>query len=119
MLFRFQPYDDISSRAARWPEFEWQASIPCLEHSHQLITGFRYKFVEPEHVIDHVIIGGGLLLVSGLGYKAEIITIHVGVIGLAIAARLTKSRPNKATFVLERHTRVGEETRHVLLPRSI
>lgn len=35
-----------------------------------------------------------------------------GVVGLAIARRLSLSYPDKSTFLVERHSRAGEETRY-------
>ncbi|KAF8974737.1 NAD dehydrogenase [Flammula alnicola] len=51
----------------------------------------RFKYKDPESVVDYVIVGGG-------------------VVGLAIAQRLSQRFPSKSTFLLERHTRAGEET---------
>ncbi|KAI0260505.1 NAD dehydrogenase [Gloeopeniophorella convolvens] len=51
----------------------------------------RYKFKPPESVIDHVVIGGG-------------------VVGLAIARALSQRFTNKTTVLIERHNRAGEET---------
>ncbi|VDC04002.1 unnamed protein product [Peniophora sp. CBMAI 1063] len=51
----------------------------------------RYKYKEPEAVVDHLVIGGG-------------------VVGLAIARHLALRFPSKSTILLERHTRAGEET---------
>ncbi|KAF8529158.1 NAD dehydrogenase [Hysterangium stoloniferum] len=50
----------------------------------------RYKYKPPESTVDHLIIGGG-------------------VIGLAIAARLCAVYPTKSTYLVERHSRAGEE----------
>jgi L-2-hydroxyglutarate oxidase LhgO len=35
----------------------------------------------------------------------------IGVVGLAVAQRLSKIYPNKSTFLAERHEKAGEETR--------
>ncbi|CAG7853799.1 SubName: Full=Uncharacterized protein {ECO:0000313/EMBL:CCA67777.1} [Serendipita indica DSM 11827] len=51
----------------------------------------RYKFRSPDFEVDHLIIGGG-------------------VVGLAIARELSLKRPHKSTYLVERHTRTGEET---------
>ncbi|KIJ56827.1 hypothetical protein M422DRAFT_62745 [Sphaerobolus stellatus SS14] len=51
----------------------------------------RYKYRPPESVVDHLIIGGG-------------------VVGLAIAEKLCKMFPDKSTYLVERHSRAGEET---------
>ncbi|KAF8259897.1 FAD dependent oxidoreductase-domain-containing protein [Lactarius quietus] len=51
----------------------------------------RYKFKSPEAVVDHIVIGGG-------------------VVGLAIARALSHRFPEKTTILIERHTRAGEET---------
>ncbi|KAJ7591418.1 NAD dehydrogenase [Mycena floridula] len=50
----------------------------------------RFSYKNPEHVVDHLVIGGGI-------------------VGLAIAARLSKKFPSQSTFVVERHPRSGEE----------
>ncbi|KAF5363735.1 hypothetical protein D9756_000604 [Leucocoprinus leucothites] len=50
---------------------------------------FRYK--SPEQAFDYLVIGGG-------------------VVGLAIAQRLSQRFPSKSTFLVERHGRAGEET---------
>ncbi|KAA1465976.1 FAD dependent oxidoreductase [Dentipellis sp. KUC8613] len=50
----------------------------------------RFKYKSPESAIDYVVVGGG-------------------VVGLAIARRLTQAFPEKTTFLLERHERAGEE----------
>lgn len=51
----------------------------------------RYKFKSPEAIVDHVVIGGG-------------------VVGLAVARALSRRFPEKTTVLIERHTRAGEET---------
>ncbi|KZW03839.1 FAD dependent oxidoreductase [Exidia glandulosa HHB12029] len=51
----------------------------------------RYKFVAPEQEVDHVVIGAG-------------------VVGLAIAARLSRLYGDKSTVLLERHSSAGQET---------
>ncbi|KAH9818035.1 FAD dependent oxidoreductase [Melampsora americana] len=51
----------------------------------------RFGFKAPEVSVDHLIIGGG-------------------VIGLAIGHHLTRSFPNKSSYLLERHGQVGQET---------
>jgi hypothetical protein len=37
----------------------------------------------------------------------------LGVVGLAIARHLSLAFPDKSTFLVERHKRVGEETRYM------
>ncbi|GAA5925868.1 NAD(P)/FAD-dependent oxidoreductase [Sporobolomyces koalae] len=51
----------------------------------------RYPYLEPALAVDTLVIGGG-------------------VVGLAIAERLTKSFANKTTFLVERHGQIGQET---------
>ncbi|KAI0034418.1 NAD dehydrogenase [Vararia minispora EC-137] len=51
----------------------------------------RFTFKEPESVVDHIVVGGG-------------------VVGLAVARYLAQRFPDKTTVLLERHTRAGEET---------
>ncbi|KAG8996809.1 hypothetical protein FRB94_001347 [Tulasnella sp. JGI-2019a] len=53
-----------------------------------LELGYAYK--RPELVVDHLVIGGG-------------------VVGLAIAQRLSEKYPAKSTYLVERHERAGEE----------
>ncbi|KAJ8522985.1 hypothetical protein ONZ45_g492 [Pleurotus djamor] len=50
----------------------------------------RIRGVAPEFVVDHLVVGGG-------------------VVGLAIANALVKRFPEKTTYLVERHPRVGEE----------
>ncbi|KAH6915211.1 NAD dehydrogenase [Coprinopsis sp. MPI-PUGE-AT-0042] len=50
----------------------------------------RWRYKAPEVVVDHVVVGGGI-------------------VGLAIAQRLCKDFPNKSTYLIERHKQVGEE----------
>ncbi|KAG6918227.1 hypothetical protein DXG01_015820 [Tephrocybe rancida] len=50
----------------------------------------RFKFKRPESVVDYVVVGGG-------------------VIGLAIAQRLSQRFPTRSTCLVERHSRAGEE----------
>ncbi|EGG08500.1 uncharacterized protein MELLADRAFT_104896 [Melampsora larici-populina 98AG31] len=59
----------------------------------QTLSSLRQKFgfKAPEVAVDHLIIGGG-------------------VIGLAIGHYLTRSFPNKSSYLLERHSQVGQET---------
>lgn len=61
--------------------------------SHLTLSSLRQKFgfKAPEVAVDHLIIGGG-------------------VIGLAIGHYLTRSFPNKSSYLLERHSQVGQET---------
>lgn len=40
-------------------------------------------------------------------------TLPLGVVGLAIAQRLSERFPTKSTFLVERHGQAGEETRYV------
>ncbi|KIO32452.1 hypothetical protein M407DRAFT_66539 [Tulasnella calospora MUT 4182] len=58
-----------------------------------LIAGLGHGFKprEPQFSVDHLVIGGG-------------------VVGLAVAQRLSKKFPEKLTYLIERHDRVGEET---------
>ncbi|KDQ64930.1 hypothetical protein JAAARDRAFT_167704 [Jaapia argillacea MUCL 33604] len=51
----------------------------------------RFKYKSPESVVDFLVVGGG-------------------VVGLAVAQRLSERFPNKSTFLVERHSRAGEET---------
>ncbi|KAF9036075.1 NAD dehydrogenase [Hymenopellis radicata] len=51
----------------------------------------KYKYKAPEFSIDHVVVGGG-------------------VVGLAIARQLCHRFPSKTTYLIERHSRPGEET---------
>ncbi|KAI0299750.1 NAD dehydrogenase [Multifurca ochricompacta] len=51
----------------------------------------RYKFKSPEAAVDHIVIGGG-------------------VVGLAITRALSRRFPDKTTILIERHSRLGEET---------
>ncbi|CAE6425216.1 unnamed protein product [Rhizoctonia solani] len=55
-------------------------------------TCYQYPYRKPEMVVDHLIIGAG-------------------VVGLAIAQRLAYKFPSKSTYLVERNSRVGEETR--------
>lgn len=50
----------------------------------------RYKYKAPEFAVDYLVVGGG-------------------VVGLAIARQLVQRFPSKATFLVERHHRPGEE----------
>ncbi|OCH87903.1 NAD dehydrogenase [Obba rivulosa] len=50
----------------------------------------RYKYKPPESVIDYLVVGGG-------------------VVGLAVARRLTQRFPSKTVFLVERHDSVGQE----------
>lgn len=43
--------------------------------------------------------------------EVDNIVIGAGVVGLAIGAKLTQTRPNESTFVVEKNKRIGEETR--------
>ncbi|KAI0772687.1 NAD dehydrogenase [Irpex lacteus] len=63
----------------------------------------RYKFKNPESVVDYLVIGGGTLL------RAEHPQPIPGVVGLAIARRLAQQFPTKTTFLVERHTSAGQE----------
>ncbi|TFK43291.1 NAD dehydrogenase [Crucibulum laeve] len=51
----------------------------------------KFKYKAPESVVDYLVVGGG-------------------VVGLAIAQRLSKRFPSKSTYLVERHNRAGEET---------
>ncbi|KAF8803758.1 pyridine nucleotide disulfide oxidoreductase-like protein [Phlegmacium glaucopus] len=51
----------------------------------------RFKYKEPDSVVDFLVIGAG-------------------VVGLAVAQRLSQSFPSRSTYLLERHRRAGEET---------
>ncbi|KAK2466410.1 hypothetical protein APHAL10511_002052 [Amanita phalloides] len=55
-----------------------------------LNTSGKYAYKAPDLAVDFLVIGGG-------------------VIGLAIAQRLSRRYPNKTTFLVERHSRPGEE----------
>jgi len=50
----------------------------------------RFRYKAPELCVDHVVVGGG-------------------VVGLAVAQRLCRAYPDKTTYLIERHGRVGEE----------
>ncbi|ELU41665.1 NAD dehydrogenase [Rhizoctonia solani AG-1 IA] len=58
----------------------------------------RYAYRKPEMAVDHLVIGAG-------------------VVGLAIAQRLAYKFPDKSTYLVERNSRVGEETRMKELPK--
>ncbi|KAF8741475.1 FAD dependent oxidoreductase, partial [Rhizoctonia solani] len=58
----------------------------------------RYAYRKPEMAVDHLVIGAG-------------------VVGLAIAQRLAYKFPDKSTYLVERNSRVGEETRVKELPK--
>ncbi|KAM0752651.1 FAD dependent oxidoreductase [Meredithblackwellia eburnea MCA 4105] len=51
----------------------------------------RYSFLPPSEAVDHLVVGAG-------------------VVGLAIAERLTLRFPSLSTFVVERHGQAGQET---------
>ncbi|KAH7888036.1 pyridine nucleotide disulfide oxidoreductase-like protein [Phlebopus sp. FC_14] len=51
----------------------------------------RFKYKSPDAVVDFLVIGGG-------------------VIGLALAQKLSQRFPSKSTYLVERHARAGEET---------
>ncbi|KIY45916.1 FAD dependent oxidoreductase [Fistulina hepatica ATCC 64428] len=51
----------------------------------------RYKYKTPDALVDYLVVGGG-------------------VVGLAIAQRLSSHFPEKMTFLVERHESAGEET---------
>ncbi|KAL4075728.1 pyridine nucleotide disulfide oxidoreductase-like protein [Scleroderma citrinum] len=51
----------------------------------------KYKYKSPNAVIDFLVVGGG-------------------VVGLAVAQRLTQRFPGKSTYLIERHARAGQET---------
>ncbi|KAI5124756.1 hypothetical protein M0805_005390 [Coniferiporia weirii] len=51
----------------------------------------RYKYKTPEYVVNHLVVGGG-------------------VVGLAIARALALRYPDKTTYLVERNKLVGEET---------
>ncbi|KAI0347411.1 NAD dehydrogenase [Trametopsis cervina] len=50
----------------------------------------RYTYKDPQSAVDYLVIGGG-------------------VVGLAIARRLSRRFPTKSTFLVERHTSAGQE----------
>lgn len=45
--------------------------------------------------------------------EVENLVIGGGVVGLALAERLARQRKGESTILVERHSRVGEETRYV------
>ncbi|KAG8788545.1 hypothetical protein FRC16_001383 [Serendipita sp. 398] len=51
----------------------------------------KYAYVPPAFGVDYLVVGGG-------------------VVGLAIARSLALNRPDKTTYIVERHARLGEET---------
>ncbi|THH18024.1 hypothetical protein EW146_g2900 [Bondarzewia mesenterica] len=71
-------------------KFKYKAS-PCIHPAVHTRLTFAWRDQSPESVVDYLVVGGG-------------------VVGLAIARRLCRRFPEKTTFLLERHTRVGEET---------
>ncbi|KAH9482469.1 L-2-hydroxyglutarate dehydrogenase, mitochondrial [Psilocybe cubensis] len=60
----------------------------------------RFRYKDPEAVVDFLIVGGG-------------------VVGLAVAQRLTQCFPYKSTYLVERHSRAGEETRYASLKAQL
>lgn len=52
----------------------------------------RYSSTSADFEVDHLVIGGG-------------------VVGLAVAERLTREHPAQTTLLVERNKRIGEETR--------
>lgn len=84
-----------------------------------------FRFISPtkspEAVVDHVVIGGGVLCsLSMVATKCtEILVVWTkGVIGLAVARALSQRFPEKTTILIERHARAGEETRYEPAHRS-
>lgn len=67
------------------------AGDPNLPGQRARLPHHRYPPQEPSMSVDHLVIGGG-------------------VVGLAVAAQLVRRYPEKSTFLVERHRRVGEET---------
>ncbi|KAJ9102963.1 hypothetical protein QFC19_004520 [Naganishia cerealis] len=53
----------------------------------------RHEYRNPDFEVDHLVVGGG-------------------VIGLACAAKLTEALPEKTTYLVERHDKIGQETRN-------
>ncbi|CAO1630206.1 unnamed protein product [Parajaminaea phylloscopi] len=64
---------------------------PNLPGQSARLPHHRYRPQEPSMQVDHLVIGGG-------------------VVGLAVAAQLARRYPEKATYLVERHRRAGEET---------
>jgi len=64
---------------------------PLRGFSAALNSTGRFKYKDPDVVVDHLIIGAG-------------------VVGLSIAQALIKRFPNKTTYIVERHEKAGEET---------
>lgn len=56
----------------------------------------RYAYKAPSDSINHLVVGGG-------------------VVGLAIARKLLQVAPDKSTFLVERHSQPGQETRYVII----
>jgi 2-hydroxyglutarate dehydrogenase len=75
--------------------------MQCLLQRHSTALkclGFKrcYSVLpKPELEVDNLVIGGG-------------------VVGLALAERLARQRAGESTILVERHSRVGEETRYVV-----
>ncbi|KAJ4472148.1 NAD dehydrogenase [Lentinula aciculospora] len=65
--------------------------LPVRGLAAALNSSGKFKEKAPEAVVDHLVVGAG-------------------VVGLAIAQRLCDKFPSKSTYVVERHSRAGEET---------
>ncbi|KAJ1311446.1 hypothetical protein OPQ81_009935 [Rhizoctonia solani] len=110
----YRPYNTVASKITAWdpkPRPPDHFSLirsheppACLDHHRPHILSMairglavalnrhgRYAYRKPEMAVDHLIIGAG-------------------VVGLAIAQRLAYKFPDKSTYLVERNTRVGEET---------
>ena len=75
---------------------------------------------EPDAVVDFLVIGAGALKqLWALGLSKLISHFFAGVVGLAVAQRLSQSFPSRSTCLLERHNRTGEETRYIQRSSSL
>ena len=71
----------------------------------------RYAFRNPEMAVDHLVIGAGMYQWIDKDVLILAYEVHVGVVGLAVTQRLAQKYPDKSTYLVERNSRVGEETR--------
>lgn len=46
--------------------------------------------------------------------QVDNLVIGAGIVGLAVAEKLTRERPTEATIVIDKNKRCGEETRYLL-----